>query len=167
MPKQPDCKWAQRPDKIMLTLNVPNLDPAKSDIKVRVAPRRSDDVHNTPVRAKSQKKTNRSEKTGVSDQDAGDLRLLDTHAQVTETSFSFKADDYELQFDFFGAVDSENASWKVGARDVAFVLPRKESGDYWDKLQKGLHFDVAPVYSLNGPGRDGDSPMWWAWKQQQ
>jgi len=35
MPKQPDCKWAQRPDKIMLTLNVANVDPAKSDIKVR------------------------------------------------------------------------------------------------------------------------------------
>lgn len=34
MPKQPDCKWAQRPDKIMLTLNVANLDPAKADIKV-------------------------------------------------------------------------------------------------------------------------------------
>ena len=36
MPKQPDCKWAQRPDKIMLTLNVSNVDPAKSDIKVCV-----------------------------------------------------------------------------------------------------------------------------------
>ena len=34
MPKQPDYKWAQRPDKIMLTLNVANLDPAKADIKV-------------------------------------------------------------------------------------------------------------------------------------
>ena len=31
----------------------------------------------------------------------------------------------------------EKASWKVGARDVAFVLPRKESGEYWDKLTKG------------------------------
>ena len=41
MPKQPDCKWAQRPDKIMLTLNVPNLDPVKSDIKVCVAHRRA------------------------------------------------------------------------------------------------------------------------------
>ena len=32
----------------------------------------------------------------------------------------------------------EKASWKVGARDVAFVLPRKESGEYWDKLTKGF-----------------------------
>jgi hypothetical protein len=38
MVKQPDCKWAQRPDKIMLTLNVPNLDPAKADIKVTDTP---------------------------------------------------------------------------------------------------------------------------------
>ena len=58
-------------------------------------------------------------------------------SQVTESKFSFKADDYELEFDFFGTIDSEKASWKVGARDVAFVLPRKESGDYWDKLNKG------------------------------
>jgi hypothetical protein len=36
MPKQPDCKWAQRPDKIMLTLNVANVDPAKADIKVQM-----------------------------------------------------------------------------------------------------------------------------------
>ena len=34
MPKQPDCKWAQRPDRIMLTLNVSNLDRAQADIKV-------------------------------------------------------------------------------------------------------------------------------------
>ena len=57
--------------------------------------------------------------------------------QVTETNFSFKAKDYELVFDFFGCVDSDESSWKVGARDVAFVLMRKEEGDYWDKLQKG------------------------------
>jgi hypothetical protein len=84
--------------------------------------------------------------------------------QVTESKFTFKAQDYELEFDFFGSIDSalilqsllygalhgkytseltfqnlyqEKASWKVGARDVAFVLPRKESGEYWDKLAKG------------------------------
>ena len=57
--------------------------------------------------------------------------------QVTESNFSFKAEDYELVFDFFGSVDADKSSWKVGARDVAFVLTRKEEGDYWDKLQKG------------------------------
>ena len=44
MPKQPDCKWAQRPDKIMLTLNVANLDPAKADIKVQMCANRSKNV---------------------------------------------------------------------------------------------------------------------------
>ena len=34
MPKQPDCKWAQRPDKILLTINVANLDEKTADIKV-------------------------------------------------------------------------------------------------------------------------------------
>ena len=58
--------------------------------------------------------------------------------QITETNFSFKTADYELAFDFFGTVDSEKSSSKVGPRDVAFILFRKESGDYWDKLNKGL-----------------------------
>ena len=57
--------------------------------------------------------------------------------QVTETNFSFKAADFELVFDFFGTIDADKCSWKVGARDVAFVLQRKEEGEYWDKLQKG------------------------------
>ena len=61
---------------------------------------------------------------------------------MTETNFSFKADDYELVFDFFGTIDADKASWKVGARDVAFVLPRKEEGEYWDKLQKGGVLDL-------------------------
>jgi len=34
MTKQPDCKWAQRPDKILLTINVANLDEKTADIKV-------------------------------------------------------------------------------------------------------------------------------------
>jgi hypothetical protein len=105
MPKQPDCKWAQRPDKIMLTLNVPNVAADKADIK------------------------------------------------VTDANFSFKAEEYELVFDFFGTVDAEKSSWKVGARDVAFVLTRKEAGDYWDKLQKGfLPFVPHPCsyFKING-----------------
>merc|ERR1712205_260982 len=89
MPKMPDCKWYQRPDKVFLTVNVPNVDPAKADMK------------------------------------------------TTETNFTFKAEDYELAFDFFGEVDSEKATMKVGARDIKFCFPRKEEGEYWGKLNKG------------------------------
>jgi hypothetical protein len=59
-------------------------------------------------------------------------------AQVTTTNFSFKAEDYELFFDFFGTVDSETSAWKIGARDVAFVFMRDKPGEYWDKLYKGM-----------------------------
>jgi hypothetical protein len=34
MPKQPDCKWAQRPDRILFTVNVPNVTAEKADITV-------------------------------------------------------------------------------------------------------------------------------------
>lgn len=46
------------------------------------------------------------------------MELAVTHAvcccawwQVTETNFSFKSENYELVFDFFGAVDAEKSSW--------------------------------------------------------
>mmetsp|Transcript_61792 Transcript_61792/g.145335 ORF Transcript_61792/g.145335 Transcript_61792/m.145335 type:complete len:162 (-) Transcript_61792:177-662(-) len=89
MVKAPDCKWSQRSDKVMLTLNVPNLDAAK------------------------------------------------TNVNITETAFSFKSEDFELKFDFFGPVNPADSKWNVGARDVQFVFMRKEAGEYWDKLQKG------------------------------
>jgi hypothetical protein len=62
---------------------------------------------------------------------------LSVLAQVTTTNFSFKAEDYELFFDFFGTVDSETSAWKIGAREVAFVFMRDKPGEYWDKLHKG------------------------------
>ena len=34
MPKHPDCKWAQRPDRIIFTVNVPNVTAEKADITV-------------------------------------------------------------------------------------------------------------------------------------
>mmetsp|Transcript_58291 Transcript_58291/g.140521 ORF Transcript_58291/g.140521 Transcript_58291/m.140521 type:complete len:156 (-) Transcript_58291:577-1044(-) len=34
MTKAPNAKWAQRKDKIFLTINIPNLDPAKTKINV-------------------------------------------------------------------------------------------------------------------------------------
>mmetsp|Transcript_4700 Transcript_4700/g.11581 ORF Transcript_4700/g.11581 Transcript_4700/m.11581 type:complete len:148 (-) Transcript_4700:155-598(-) len=89
MVKAPAAKWAQRADKILLTIDVPDLDPAQTKVEIK------------------------------------------------EDSFSFTSGDFELKFEFFGQVDHEAAKWKVGARDVDFVIPRKEAGEYWDKLNKG------------------------------
>ena len=32
--RAPDCKWAQRKDKVLFTINVPNLDPAKAKVDI-------------------------------------------------------------------------------------------------------------------------------------
>ena len=34
MTRQPECKWAQRPDRILFTVNVPNVEVEKADIRV-------------------------------------------------------------------------------------------------------------------------------------
>ncbi|EKX55165.1 hypothetical protein GUITHDRAFT_160392 [Guillardia theta CCMP2712] len=115
MSKLPDCKWAQRNDKILFTINIPNLDPNKTTIN------------------------------------------------VTETSFTFKSEDHELSLDFFGTVDPKQSSWKVGARDVAFVFMRKEVGDYWDTLHKGKKIHTLKVdwdkWKDEDEARDGDLDM--------
>jgi hypothetical protein len=42
-------------------------------------------------------------------------------------------------------VDPEESKWSVGARDVQFVMIRKEPGEYWDKLQKGAKITTLKV----------------------
>jgi hypothetical protein len=32
--RAPDCKWAQREDKVIFTINVPDLDPAKAKVDI-------------------------------------------------------------------------------------------------------------------------------------
>jgi hypothetical protein len=33
--RAPDCKWAQRDDKVIFTINVPDLDPAKAKVEIK------------------------------------------------------------------------------------------------------------------------------------
>jgi hypothetical protein len=42
-------------------------------------------------------------------------------------------------------INPDESKWNIGARDVQFVLMRKEAGEYWDKLQKGSKITTLKV----------------------
>lgn len=53
-------------------------------------------------------------------------------------------------------VDPEGSKWKVTARNVDFVIPRKEAGEYWERLNKGTKLHTVKVSAL--PQRRASPP---------
>eukprot|EP00871_Galdieria_phlegrea_P005759 jgi/Galph1/670/GphlegSOOS_G5405.1 len=93
----PDFYWAQRKDKLFLTIDVPNVDKNTAAIQLK-----------------------------------GD-GYLDFKARGGELH---EQADYELHLELLHPIKAEESKYHITARNVQFVIMKKETGAYWERLLK-------------------------------
>ena len=116
MSKTPAAKWAQRPDKIFLTIDVPNLYPAQTKARNRT----QDSLMSMRLVGSGNRALQADWNMpvpGPGDQDshctmycAVSALILWLHDQVDikEDSFSFASGDFVLKFEFCGKVGPQD-----------------------------------------------------------
>jgi len=93
----PDFYWAQRKDKLFLTIDVPNVD--KNQVSIELT-------------------------------DDGKLSFKGRGGELHEKA------DYELHLELLHPIKAEESKYSVTARNIRFVIMKKESGSYWERLLK-------------------------------